>query len=184
MINPSVKYISYFQVSIVAVKYISDFQVSVPAVTYISDFQVSVPAIKYISDLQVSVPAVKYISDFQVSVPAVKYISDFQVSVPAVKYISDLQVSVPAVKYISVCLYIYDSVSVYREILGSVSTNGNTFNSRILLFNFYCFEIYNTRGFKGSVNVPESCDFQSQFDLLNITFQPFFFQTFLPAYTF
>ena len=27
-----------------------------------------------------------------------------------------------------------------------------------------------TRGFNGSVNIPESCDFQSQFDPLNITF--------------
>ena len=26
------------------------------------------------------------------------------------------------------------------------------------------------RGFNGSVNIPESCDFQSQFDPLNITF--------------
>ena len=26
------------------------------------------------------------------------------------------------------------------------------------------------RGFNGSVNIPENCDFQSQFDLLNITF--------------
>ena len=27
---------------------------------------------------------------------------------------------------------------------------------------------------RGSVNIPESCDFQSQFDLLNIIFLPFF----------
>ena len=29
---------------------------------------------------------------------------------------------------------------------------------------------FNTRGFYGSVNIPESCDFRSQFDPLNIIF--------------
>ena len=38
------------------------------------------------------------------------------------------------------------------------------------------------RGFKDSVNIPESCDLQSQFDLLNITFLPF--SDIMPIYTF
>ena len=40
------------------------------------------------------------------------------------------------------------------------------------------------RGFKGSVNIPESCDFQSQFDPLYIFFLPFFGYNFLQTYTF
>ena len=38
--------------------------------------------------------------------------------------------------------------------------------------------IYQARGFNGSVNIPESCDFRSQFDLLNIICKPFSFYTF------
>ena len=41
-----------------------------------------------------------------------------------------------------------------------------------------------TRGFNGSVNIPESCDFRSQFDPLNIIFLPFSWILFLSAYTF
>jgi len=37
-------------------------------------------------------------------------------------------------------------------------------------FYLYWFMFYISRGFNGSVNIPESCDFQSQFDLLNIIF--------------
>ena len=35
------------------------------------------------------------------------------------------------------------------------------------------------RGFNGSVNIPESCDFRSQFDPLNIICYPFLLNTFL-----
>ena len=48
----------------------------------------------------------------------------------------------------------------------------------------YSSSISTSRGFNGSVNIPESCDFRSQFLLLNIIFQPSFLNTFLPAYTF
>ncbi len=41
-----------------------------------------------------------------------------------------------------------------------------------------------TRGFNGSVNIPESCDLQSKFDPLNIICKPFLFYTYLWAYTF
>jgi len=47
--------------------------------------------------------------------------------------------------------------------------------------NFYRFPI--SRRFNVSVNIPESCDFQSQFDPLNIIFS-FFLKYFLSAYTF
>ena len=40
------------------------------------------------------------------------------------------------------------------------------------------------RGFNGSFNNPESCDFQSEFDLLNKILLPFFLYTFLPVNTF
>ena len=39
--------------------------------------------------------------------------------------------------------------------------------------------LYISRGFNGSVNIPESCDFRSQFDLLNIICKPFSFYDFL-----
>ena len=42
----------------------------------------------------------------------------------------------------------------------------------------------NPRGFNGSVNLPESCDFRSHFDLINIICKPFTFYTFLSAYPF
>ena len=41
-----------------------------------------------------------------------------------------------------------------------------------------------TRGFNCSVNIPESWDFRSQFDPLDITVQSFFLNTFLSAYAF
>ena len=41
-----------------------------------------------------------------------------------------------------------------------------------------------TRGFNGSVNIPESWDFRSQFDPLDIIVKPFFLNTFLSAYAF
>ena len=40
------------------------------------------------------------------------------------------------------------------------------------------------RGFHGSVNIPESCVFRSQFDPLNIIFLPFFLNTLLLAFEF
>ena len=40
------------------------------------------------------------------------------------------------------------------------------------------------RGFHGSVNIPESCIFRSQFDPLNIFCLPFFLNTFLLAFAF
>ena len=40
------------------------------------------------------------------------------------------------------------------------------------------------REFNGSDNIPESCDFKSQFDPINIICQSFFFNTFLSAYAF
>ena len=40
------------------------------------------------------------------------------------------------------------------------------------------------RGFNGSVNISESCDFWSQYDPLYIIFYPFFLNTFLSAYIF
>ena len=41
-----------------------------------------------------------------------------------------------------------------------------------------------TRGFNGSVNIPESCEFRSQFDPLNIICKSFFLNTVLLAYAF
>ena len=36
-----------------------------------------------------------------------------------------------------------------------------------------------SRGFNGSVNIPESCDFRSQFDPLSIICKPFFLLYFI-----
>ena len=36
-----------------------------------------------------------------------------------------------------------------------------------------CFNKSTARGFNGFVNIPESCDFRSQFDPENINFLPF-----------
>ena len=36
----------------------------------------------------------------------------------------------------------------------------------------------NPRGFNGSVNIPESCDFRSQFDPIDIICEPFLLNTF------
>ena len=36
-----------------------------------------------------------------------------------------------------------------------------------------------SRGFNCSVNIPESCDFQSKFDPINMIFFPFFYPTFV-----
>ena len=41
-----------------------------------------------------------------------------------------------------------------------------------------------SRGFNGSVNIWERCDFRSQFDPLSMIFNFFFLNTFLSAYTF
>ena len=35
-----------------------------------------------------------------------------------------------------------------------------------------------SRGFNGSVNIPESCDVRSQFVLINLIYQPLFINTF------
>ena len=48
----------------------------------------------------------------------------------------------------------------------------------------YSSSARDTRGFNGSVNIPESYDLLSQFLLLNIIVQPSFLNTSLPAYTF
>ena len=42
--------------------------------------------------------------------------------------------------------------------------------------------VLTSRAFNCSVNIPESYDFRSQLLLLNIIFQPSFFNTLLPAY--
>ena len=44
--------------------------------------------------------------------------------------------------------------------------------------------IHRPRGFNGSVNIPESCDFRSQLDPLNIICQSFCKDNFLLAYAF
>ena len=51
------------------------------------------------------------------------------------------------------------------------------------LYNIFIRQ-HTTRGFNGSVNIPESCDLRSYFDPLNIFFLHFFINTFLLAYAF
>ena len=43
----------------------------------------------------------------------------------------------------------------------------------MFMFMFICLCL--SRGFNGSVNIPESCDFRSQFDRLNNIFYTIFF---------
>ena len=51
--------------------------------------------------------------------------------------------------------------------------------------NSSSFSITNTtRGFNGSVNISENCDFRSQFDPFYIILYPFVLNTFLLANTF
>ena len=44
------------------------------------------------------------------------------------------------------------------------------FQRKFLYKNEFMLQANDTRGFNGSVNIPERCDFQSQFNLFNITF--------------
>ena len=76
------------------------------------------------------------------------------------------------------------TVDIYTEYTVYIIHRAYSIHMHRYTKDIYTEHTVYTRGFNGSVNIPESCDLQSKFDPLNIICKPFSFNNFLSAYAF